>query len=271
MIKAHQIIQDLAITGVISVQVRRSKLRRRKKPGNIKWLLKILAFLLIMFSLYSFVHSSFFSVSLIKVIGAKSVSDTDILALSGLIKGENIFKIDREKAEEKISTHAMVAGVKVQKRFPRTIEVILEERIPAALIPISGGFMHIDMEGFVLRKDNQLNIEPLPIITGLDLPNTMTVGEKINSEKLDVGLKMIEQMDQEAKEVIAEINVFDSQKLKAFTVQGTEVRLGNGENFQEKFGKFLLVLKEEEKRDRLGDIEYIDLSLSGRPVVCYRK
>ena len=35
--------------------------------------------------------------------------------------------------------------------------------------------------------------------------------------------------------------------------------------------KILLVLKEEEKRDRLGDIEYIDLSFSGRPVVCYRK
>jgi cell division protein FtsQ len=245
--------------------------RRRKKPGSIKWLLKILTLLLVLFSAYSFIHSDFFAVASIKVSGTKLVSQTEIVALSGLAKGENIFKIDPDEAEKKIGMHAMVASTKVEKRMPRAIEIIVEEKVPVALIPIAGGLLQIDGEGFVLRKENQLSKESLPIITGLNLPETFSIGEKINSENLTMGLKMVSQMDEAAKKEIAEINVSDPQRLRAFTIQGAEIRLGNADGFQEKFSKFLQVMKEEQKLDRLDNIEYIDVSFSGRPVVFYRK
>lgn len=245
--------------------------RRRRKPGSIKWLMKILTIILVLLSAYFFVHSSFFAVDNIQVEGALLVSKEEIITLSGLAKGENIFKVDRTEAEKKISTHSMIAGVFVERRLPRTLEVIVQERVPVALVPIAGGLMQIDVEGFILKKDSKLNQVPLPIITGLDFPDTIAVGKKLDSEKLAMGLKMIAQMDADAKEVIAEIDVFDPQKLRAFTVQGAEVRLGSGEDFQEKFSQFLQVLKEEEKLNRLEDIEYIDVSFSGKPVVFYRK
>ncbi|MEL7565381.1 MAG: FtsQ-type POTRA domain-containing protein [Dehalobacterium sp.] len=246
-------------------------LRRKRKPGNIKWLIKILTLILILFTAYFFIHSSFFSVASIQVIGAKQVKEADIIALSGLTKGENIFKIDKAEAEKKISTNSMVAGVQIDKQLPRRVKIIIQERIPVALVPVTGGLMQIDIDGFVLRKDSVLSQDALPIITGLDFSDTLAVGKKLESEKLVMGLKMIAQMDTTAKKEIAEIDVFDPQKLRAFTVQGAEVRLGNGDSFQEKFSKFLQVLDEEQKLDRLEDIEYIDVSFSGRPVVFYRK
>jgi len=247
------------------------RLRRKRRPGNIKWIIKILTLILILLSTYFFIHSSFFSVASIEVIGAKEVNGADIISISGLTKGENILKIDRVEAEKMISMNSMIASVQIDKKLPRTVKVIIKERIPVALVPVAGGLMQIDIDGFVLRKDGELGQESLPIITGLDFPDTLAVGKKLESEKLVMGLKMIAQMDDTAKKEIAEIDVFDPQKLRAFTVQGAEVRLGNGDGFQEKFSKFLQVLKEEQKLDRLKDIEYIDVSFSGRPVVFYRK
>ena len=256
----------------MQVRVRRVRyVRRKKRPGNIKWLLKILTLLLVMFAAYSFIHSSFFAVASIKVTGVQSIPAADLVALSGLAKGENIFKTDTAAAQKKVCTNAMVKDAEVKKKYPRTIEVIVEERIPAAIIPIAGGLIQIDMEGFILRKDSVLSHTPLPIITGLKLSDNVSVGEKIDAENLDMGLKMIAQMDEGAKKEIAEINVSDPQKLRAFTVQGAEVRLGNADGFQEKFAKFLQVLKEEQKLGKLDNIEYIDVSFSGRPVVYYRK
>lgn len=247
------------------------RLHRKRRPGNIKWLMKILTLILVLLSAYFFVQSSFFAVASIQVTGAKQLNGADIVALSGLTKGENIFKIDRVEAEKKISMNSLIASVQVDRQLPRTVKVIIKERIPVASVPVAGGLMQIDIDGFVLRKDSELSQESLPIITGLDFPDTLAVGKKLDSEKLVMGLKMIAQMDAEAKKEIAEIDVFDSQKLRAFTVQGAEVRLGNGDGFQEKFSKFLQVLKEEQKLDRLKDIEYIDVSFSGKPVVFYRK
>jgi cell division septal protein FtsQ len=103
------------------------------------------------------------------------------------------------------------------------------------------------------------------------LPDTLAVGKKLNSNKLAMGLKMIAQMDAKAKKEIAEIDVFDPQKLRAFTVEGAEVRLGDAEGFAEKFNKFLQILKKEQDLNRLDDIEYIDVSFSDKPVVFYRK
>lgn len=251
------------------IKVRR--LRRKRKSGNIKWLIKILILTLVSLSVYFFIHSSFFAVTAIKVVGGEMINDLDIVTLSGLTKGQNIFKVDQLAAETKIATNSLIANVEIKKQFPRTVQIIIKERIPAALIPVEGGLIQIDIEGFILRKENELSQEALPIITGLEFPDTLAVGQKLDLEKLEMGLKMIAQMDEGAKKQIAEIDVFDPQKLRAFTVDGAEVRLGNGDAFLDKFSKFLQVLKEEEKQNRLKEIEYIDVSFSGKPVVFYRK
>ncbi|ATW25053.1 cell division protein FtsQ/DivIB [Candidatus Formimonas warabiya] len=245
--------------------------RRRKRPGSIKWLMKILTLILILFASYFFINSPFFAVSSIKVSGTKLVSVQDIVELSGLAKGQNIFKIDREKAEKKILMSPMVDDVEIERHLPGTVAVLVTERTPVALVPIAGGLIQIDVAGYILKKVSAIDKYPLPIVTGVDLPDTIAVGKQLTSQKLAMGLKMIAQMDAEAKKVIAEVDVFDPQKLRVFTVQGAEVRLGGADGFQEKFTRFLQVLKKEEEMDRLEDIEYIDVSFSDKPVVFYRK
>ncbi|MCR6544483.1 cell division protein FtsQ/DivIB [Dehalobacterium formicoaceticum] len=245
--------------------------RRKNRPGNVKWLIKTLILVFCLFSGYYFIHSSFFAISSIEVLGIKELTSAQIVALSGLSKGENIFQIDRSAAESKIALNTMVAGVEVKRKLPRSIQINILERVPVALIPVTGGLIEIDHEGLVLKKVSQINQESRTIITGMDIPSTMAVGKKVSSEKLEMGLAMIAQMDEEARKTIAEINVFNPQKILAYTVEGTEVRFGNQEDFQEKFTRFLQVLKEVKDGDQLKNIEYIDVSFSGKPVIFYRK
>ena len=202
--------------------------------------------------------------------GTESISDEEIIKISGLAKGENIFKTETDAAKEKILTHALVESVEVNKKLPATLEIALKERIPSAFIPAEGGFFQIDLKGHILRRQATIESQLLPIITGVNLSPGTGVGKRLDSAKLQMGLRMVSQMDERAKQIVAEIDVSDPQKLKAYTVQGTEVRFGNAEDFQEKFNKFLQVISDEEKMDRLDEMEYIDVSFSGRPVVFYR-
>lgn len=255
----------------MTVRVKRHYRRKRRKPGSIKWLMHILAVLLIAVAGYFFIQSSLFSISLIKVLGTQSVSGEEIVGISGLEKGENIFKINTDSAKEKILTHALVEEVEINKKLPATLEITVRERIPAAFIPAEEGLFQIDLKGNILRKQAVIGSQLLPIITGAELPSGTGVGKRLESDQLQMGLQMIAQMDEQAKEIVAELDVSNPQKLRAYTVQGTEVRLGDAKDFKEKFNKFLQVIKEEEKRGTLDKMEYIDVSFSGRPVVFYRK
>jgi cell division protein FtsQ len=77
-------------------------------------------------------------------------------------------------------------------------------------------------------------------------------------------------MDTGSKDIVAEIEVKDSQNIKAFTVQGIEVRLGDSEEFLDKLKKFLIVLNQEKKHNNLNKIKYIDVSFAGKPVILYK-
>jgi cell division protein FtsQ len=252
------------------MEVRYHRPGRRKKPGNLKWLMYILSVLLIWLTIFFFMQSSFFVVSSIKVNGLNSFSPEEIIELGGLVKGTNIFQVDISQAEEKIKTNSIIKEVIVKRKLPQTLVINVQERTPLVLIPVEGGFLQVDSQGYILKKQNELGRNPIPIITGIELPGTLSTGKLLKSDKLQLALKIVSQMDTGSKDIVAEIEVKDSQNIKAFTVQGIEVRLGDSEEFPDKFKKFLIVLNQEKKHNNLNKIEYIDVSFAGKPVILYK-
>lgn len=248
-----------------------NKTRKRGRAGSLKWLRNIVVLLFTVISLYFFIQSSFFAVDVIMVNGVKRLQTAEIVELSGLKKGENIFEADLDQAHQKISLNSMVEGVELKRKLPGKIIIEVQERVPVALIPAAGGFFQVDAEGCVLKKISALDNYPMPIMTGVDLTESIGTGKKIESQKLKIGLNMIAQVNGEVGKMIAEIDVFDLQKLHVYTDQGAEIKLGDASDLQEKFSKVLLVLQEEEKNNKLKEIEYIDVSFAGKPVIYYRK
>ena len=69
-------------------------------------------------------------------------------------------------------------------------------------------------------------------------------------------------------EDIGEINVADTQYIKIYTVDGTEIRIGDSDNFDEKYLLYSTILLENERKEEKA-IKYIDVSIISKPAFAY--
>lgn len=107
--------------------------KKKKKKSNIKKILKILLRIIIIIGilvcivLFLFV-SPVFNIKEISVVGAKEIPSSMYIIMSGIEKGENIFKIDKTAGIDVIKKEAYVESVKINQIYPNKIEIVVEER-----------------------------------------------------------------------------------------------------------------------------------------------
>ena len=68
-------------------------------------------------------------------------------------------------------------------------------------------------------------------------------------------------------EDIGEINVADTQYIKIYTVDGTEIRIGDSDNFDEKYLLYNYDFIREERKEEKA-IKYIDVSIISKTSLC---
>ena len=69
-------------------------------------------------------------------------------------------------------------------------------------------------------------------------------------------------------EDIGEINVTEIQYIKIYTADGTEIRIGDSQNFGEKYLLYSTILQENERKAEKA-IDYIDVSIVNKPTFAY--
>ena len=246
----------------------RRRIRRRRKRPN--YFLRTLLFLLLVVTAgYFFLQSATFNLQKIVVSGNKEVPSNEIISLSGLRTGINIFSIEAEPSIKAIVTNPLVADVEISKEFPSTIEIHIQERTAVALIPSQNGMMFIDKDGYSLKEKRELSSLDLPIITGNVLPADFPLGKKITSADLAMGIEVINQLDEELKKRIAETNVKNNY-ITLFLDDNSQVRIGLPERLKEKLALFDAIVEEEKKKKDSKQIDYIDVSVEGAPVIKYK-
>jgi len=141
---------------------RRRRGRRKKK----NYFLSITIVVLVILGLYWIgFHSGIFSVKEITVEGNVHYTDGQIAELSGLVKGENIFKVRVLDVKQKLEKDPYIRDAEVRWDLPDGIEIMIDERAESVLIEYEDGFAIVDYDGVILRltKENLI----LPVITGL--------------------------------------------------------------------------------------------------------
>jgi hypothetical protein len=122
---------------------------------------------------YDFItQSNVFNVKEIEIKGLGRASQQDILKLSELKPGDNIFAPNLFATEKKIKSHPWVHSVCVKRRLPSCISITIVEQEPLAIVKIENlADILINKKGRPFKEYNpqtdQLN--HLPVITGLDL------------------------------------------------------------------------------------------------------
>lgn len=109
----------------------------------------------------------FFRVRHVEVRGARYTPPSEILERLDI---DTLFSIwnDLEPLEERAAGHPQVGSARVSRRFPGTLVVTLDERVPIAFAATPRGLQAYDAEGRTLPLDPSRTPADLPIIARRD-------------------------------------------------------------------------------------------------------
>lgn len=123
--------------------------------------------------LYDFItQSKVFSVQTIDINGVHRVAANDIIKLSELETGKNIFEPNLFTIEKKITAHPWIKAATIKRDLPARICIDVVEQTPLAIVKIENiADILINTNGQPFKEYNPKtdNIKDLPVISGLDL------------------------------------------------------------------------------------------------------
>ncbi|QZY57166.1 cell division protein FtsQ/DivIB [Crassaminicella profunda] len=142
------------------------KVKRRKKG--------ILFLIMILVGAVSFIiifKTDIFKIKGIQVFGNTTISKEEIVADSGIIIGNHIFKEKLKHIEANVHNNPYVKTVSVKRKLPDKIIIQIVEREEEAAIPFMNEYLIIDEDGMVLRSSTSNG--NLKVIKGLEFTNFM--------------------------------------------------------------------------------------------------
>lgn len=162
---------------------RRQELRYRRRRRRRNAFLAFLLLVLLCIAAYFVATSEFFDVKHIEVQGNKHFSKEEVVKISKSKTGGNIFTFNNRKVMENLETNSYVKSVRIKRKLPATIVLIVSEREPAAAVTYGEKYIILDDEGFVLEK---ITNEPqLTLLSGMTIKR-MEEGKALKVEEIDV-------------------------------------------------------------------------------------
>ena len=143
-----------------------SKKKIKKKKGSNR--IFFIFFLLIAIGGFIyFIKSDFFIIEHIYVQGANTIAKEEILEISGVKTGDNIFSFKATEVQQAVMSIPNVKNVSVVRTYPNTVKIIVVERSAFMVINSNGMYYAIDEEGNVLSADEKIVNNEGVIISGL--------------------------------------------------------------------------------------------------------
>lgn len=162
---------------------------RRYKRNRKKGLSLLILALLSALSIILVIGTGYFTVKDIKVEGNLYVSEEEILDISGVYKGANIFSIKTGKAARDLKVHPFIMDAKVTRDLPSTIVIHVNERELVGYIPFMGSYLLVDSHGKVVSATPDIAVQSIPTFEGVKVKD-FTIGEILQVENPEVFGKM---------------------------------------------------------------------------------
>jgi len=243
------------------------ELKNKSRSRGFKTSLLIL---IVLISVYLFLHSSIFNITQINISGNEKVSREEVLALAGISPGEKLFAVDKSIVAKSIGVHPLVKSCSIARRLPHTLAITLVERKVWAIIPYEESFLCIDNEGICIDKLSNFTDYKYPIITLDQKPPRVNYGQAVEPEAIKMIGQVWQAMSESSRQNISEFHyVNKDNSLILYTINGTEIRFGNLERLAEKIDNLAQVTKIESDLEKEGKdvLEYVDIRFKGQPVI----
>ncbi|MGE5632997.1 MAG: cell division protein FtsQ/DivIB [Caulobacteraceae bacterium] len=231
--------------------------------GRFKYV--VFLFIICIFAAF-FISSSFFQIKFITVEGNKSVSREEIIKLSSIYYGENIFRINKKNSMRSIFQNPYVKMIKIKRILPNKVLIDIIEREIMAYVPYVGSYLNIDEEGMIIEINPAIKKPDLPIVKGLKF-ETFKIGEYLNiqnKEQFSVTTMLIREIKNAGMlNLVSEIDVTDLSNIKLKIKDGIKANLGSIDNISYKISFAKSIIEDAKSHSLKGTIE---MSHSGNPV-----
>ena len=147
----------------------RRRRNKRYRRGRLTVFLRFLSFLLICAAIVTALIL-FFKVDTLEVEGNDRYSEEEILEITGIEYGQNLFLLDRQAIAEKITGQLpYIQSVKIRRKLPDTIVIEVAESTAAAAVLSDGEAWLISPKGKLLERVTAAEGEGYLQVTGCTL------------------------------------------------------------------------------------------------------
>lgn len=192
------------------------------------------------------------------VVGNETKTPQQVVTASGLVRGRNMLGIEEDEVARALSRDHTIIFKGMQKEYPNTIYLYIEERKAVASMQWLGVIYTLDKEGVVMTRENtQQPPSGMPVVKGL-VGSTISVGQTLSlpeKGQLEAYRAIMQELElQNCSQLIAEINLADPDNIYLLTVEDVTARLGNASIMRAKIGSVNTVMAQLRQWGETGGI-----------------
>lgn len=212
-----------------------------KRKKAILKIVKVLTLIIVLIGVGIYVAlSPLFNIKDINIIGNSKVSKEEIISLSELKTGENTFKVSKKNIKNKVKANAYIENVKIRRKLPDKVEIIVVERVATYMIPFANSYIYINNQGYMLEITSQK--AEMPAIVGISTPE----------EELHEGQRLISEDLVKLGEVL---QIMESANANELVDLITKIDISNRQDY-------ILTLEKEKKAIHLGDVSNLSTKMA---------
>lgn len=210
-------------------QIKSKQTDEKKKPSNKKkpnkqsntiiFLKYTFLFALLLGAIVYFMLSPLFNIKSIIVSNNEKITAEEIISLSRITIGENIFKIRLKDIERSVKESPYIDSVIVKRKLPNDIKIEVVERNATYMLEFVNSMVYINNQGYILEiTEEKINA---PIIIGYETQiEELKPGGRLCIEdlkKLETVLKIIETAkNYEIYDFITKIGIADKNNFTLY-------------------------------------------------------
>ena len=223
---------------------------KRKKGKNNKKIITIFSIIVLIAVIIVLAFSApIFNIVKIEVNGCNIVPQETIISLSGLKKGENIFKFNNSVIN-KIKENQYIEAVQIKRVLPGTIKINIQEREVSYQINVINSYAYLDKNGYIL--ENSTVKKDIPVIVGMEITENDLINKKrLINKDLERLIKINKIIDASKavniENIITEVNIEDENNYFLYIdSKQKKIYIGDTTNLTNKMLYIKKILENEE-------------------------
>jgi len=203
------------------------------------------------------IGSEAFQIAGVDVSGVRHVSQNELKNIAGVFTGQNIFRVNLEEAVRRARANPWVKEVRIYRRLPNRVSMVVSERLPAAVLDTGSGQFLVDSEGVIIDRlsKESASAQPLPMVAIKDYKARL--GDQVGTEGMAEALTLLAELSARGGWKLAEITIkANSPETLSVMYADYEFKIGSG-NYSEKLRRLAEVMADVKQRNL--NIAYVDL------------